>query len=318
MPISIAYHASHEQFAPSHLLALVKMAEAAGFDAIHSSDHFHPWGGNQAQSGFSFSWIGAAMQATTLPYSMVCAPGQRYHPAIVAQAIATLAELFPGRFSVELGSGEAINESITGTPWPSKEERNNRLLECVHIIRKLLQGEEVTHNGRVQVKQAKLYTLPAQLPALFCAAISTPTAKWAADWADGLLTTSGTEEQVKEKAAAFTGEHSSAKPVYVQYAFSFAHNREQAINGALHQWKTNLLPVEQLSGISTPQEFDAAAANITREEVAERIDIITSMEQLFEKIAMLEALNISRVILHNVNREQEAFINAFAKYQSPG
>src|SRR5688572_26360512 len=125
--VEIFYHASHEQFPPSELLQLAKMAELAGFDGVHSSDHFHPWSERQGQSGFSFSWIAAAMQATHLPFSMVCAPGQRYHPAIVAQAIATLAEMFPGRFSVELGSGEALNESITGDVWPQKEERNARL-----------------------------------------------------------------------------------------------------------------------------------------------------------------------------------------------
>src|SRR5690349_14422670 len=116
----ICYHASHEQFAPSQLLRLAIAAEDAGFDGVHSSDHFHPWSVRQGQSGFSFSWIAAALQATTLPFSMVCAPGQRYHPAIVAQAISTLAELFPGRINFELGSGEAINEIITGEEWPSK------------------------------------------------------------------------------------------------------------------------------------------------------------------------------------------------------
>src|SRR5687767_12848438 len=114
----IAFHASHEQFAPSRLLKLAQAAEAAGFDAIHSSDHFHPWSVRQGHSGFALSWVAAAMQATTLPCSMVCSPGQRLHPAIVAQAIATIAEMFPSRFSVELGSGEALNEVITGEEWP--------------------------------------------------------------------------------------------------------------------------------------------------------------------------------------------------------
>src|SRR5688500_14952285 len=140
----ICYHASHEQFAPSHLLKLVVAAEAAGFDGIHSSDHFHPWGRAQGQSGFTFSWIGAALQATSLHFSMVCAPGQRYHPAIVAQAIATLAEMFPGRINFELGSGEAMNEAITGEEWPDKQTRNERLLQSVTIIRRLLKGEKVS------------------------------------------------------------------------------------------------------------------------------------------------------------------------------
>ena len=173
---SIAYHASHEQFAPSSLLKYVKLAEQAGFDAIHSSDHFHPWSVRQGQSGFTFSWIAAALQATNLPFSMVCAPGQRYHPAIVAQALATLGEMFPGRINVELGSGEALNETITAEPWPEKKLRNQRLLECADIIRRLLKGEEVSHYGLVKIKEARLYTLPQKLPKLFCAALSEETA----------------------------------------------------------------------------------------------------------------------------------------------
>src|SRR5687768_1180174 len=141
----VCYHASHEQFSPSELLQYTLMAEQAGFEGIHSSDHFHPWSVRQGQSGFTFSWIAAAMQVTMLPFSMVCAPGQRYHPAIVAQAIATLCELFPGRINFELGSGEALNEVITGEEWPDKKTRNDRLLECVEIIRRLLAGEEVHH-----------------------------------------------------------------------------------------------------------------------------------------------------------------------------
>jgi coenzyme F420-dependent glucose-6-phosphate dehydrogenase len=118
--MKIGYHCSHEQWPPSKLLAHVQRAEQAAFDAAMCSDHFHPWLEDQGHSGFSWSWLGAAMQATTLSFGTVCAPGQRYHPAVVAQAAATLAEMFPGRFWLSVGSGEALNESITGEPWPPK------------------------------------------------------------------------------------------------------------------------------------------------------------------------------------------------------
>src|SRR4028119_1753344 len=101
----IGYHASHEQFKPSELIHYVQMAEQAGFTAALSSDHFHPWSEQQGQSGFAWSWLGAAMQATSLSFGVVCAPGQRYHPAIIAQAAATLAELFRGCALAERGSG---------------------------------------------------------------------------------------------------------------------------------------------------------------------------------------------------------------------
>ena len=122
----IGFHASHEQFAPSRLLSLVRQAEAAGFDAAMSSDHFAPWGLAQGHSGFSWSWIGAALATTSFPIGMVVAPGQRYHPAVVAQGMATLAEMFPGRYWGALGSGEALNEHITGDAWPPKADREAR------------------------------------------------------------------------------------------------------------------------------------------------------------------------------------------------
>ncbi len=163
----IGYQASHEQFKPSELLDYAAQAKQAGFSSIHCSDHFHPWSSRQGNSGFAFSWLGASLQRTNLPHGSVCAPGQRYHPAIVAQAIATLGEMFPDRFWIALGSGEALNERITGEKWPSKNDRNARLLECVEIMRRLLAGETVTHEGRVTVEEARLYTIPKKSPPLF-------------------------------------------------------------------------------------------------------------------------------------------------------
>src|SRR5688572_28458320 len=141
MMTTIGYHASHEQFPPSALLRYVREAEQAGFTAAMCTDHFAPWSESQGESGFAWSWLGAAMQATSLPFGTVNAPGERYHPAIIAQAIATLNVMFPERFWVALGSGEAMNEHITGNQWPLKATRNARLKECVDIIRALLGGE---------------------------------------------------------------------------------------------------------------------------------------------------------------------------------
>ena len=134
---TIGYHCSHEQHAPSALLRYVTAAERAGFQAAMCSDHFAPWGMQQGQSGFAWSWLGAALQATGLSFGTVNAPGQRYHPAIVAQAAATLTEMYPDRFWLAVGSGELLNENITGERWPEKAERNERLQECVAIIRRL-------------------------------------------------------------------------------------------------------------------------------------------------------------------------------------
>lgn len=110
----IGYHASHEQFPPSELLKYVQMAERAGFTAAMCSNHFHPWSKCQGHSGFAWTWLGTTLQATSLPFGLVSSPGQRYHPAILAQAAATLVEMFGSRFWLGLGSGEALNECITG------------------------------------------------------------------------------------------------------------------------------------------------------------------------------------------------------------
>lgn len=305
---TIAFHASHEQFAPSRLLDLAVMAEKSGFTAIHSSDHFHPWSKRQGHSGFSFAWLGAAMHATTLPFSAVCAPGQRYHPAIVAQAIATLSEMFPGRFDVELGSGEAINEGITAEQWPEKEKRNERLLECVNIIRSLLNGDEVSHRGHVNVENARLYSLPSKNPRLMLAAVSGDTAGWGASWADGLITTGGDPGDTGEKIKAFKENGGEGKPVFVQLSFSYAHSASEAIEGAWEQWRSNLVGPEKLADVSSVAEFDRLSENISRDEVAEKVKIITSPRQLTEWVNDFCNLRPERIILHNVNSNQEVFV----------
>ena len=184
----IGFHCSHEQINPAQLLRDVQQAEQAGFTAGMSSDHFSPWSARQGESGFAWSFLGAALASTKLPFGVVNAPGQRYHPAIIGQAIATLAQMFPGRFWAALGSGEASNERVTGDVWPRKEVRDQRLVECVTIIRRLLHGEEVSHEGLVHVNRARLWTLPEIVPDLVGPAVTPETAARHAAWADGLIT----------------------------------------------------------------------------------------------------------------------------------
>jgi len=195
--VVIGYHASHEQHPPSALLRHTVRAAAAGFTAVSSSDHFSPWSERQGESGFAWSWLGAALEATNVPFGVVNAPGQRYHPAIVAQALATLAEMFPGRIWAALGTGEASNEHITGERWPDKRSRQERLLECVQVIRSLLAGAEVDVDGHVRVDRARLWTLPETPPRLVGAALTEATAKWCGGWADGLITVHQPAERLR-------------------------------------------------------------------------------------------------------------------------
>src|SRR6185503_19009473 len=166
--IRIGFHASHEQVHPAALRDAAVRAEAAGFDAVMCSDHLAPWSEAQGQSGYTWTWLGAALQATDhVPMGSFHAPGQRYHPVISAQAMATVAAMFPGRFPwVALGSGQALNEHVTGAAWPVKADRMERLRECVDVMRALWAGEEVTHRGHIVVDRARLWSLPDEPPRL--------------------------------------------------------------------------------------------------------------------------------------------------------
>ena len=165
--IRIGFHASHEQVHPAALRDAAVRAEAAGFDAVMCSDHLAPWSEAQGHSGYTWAWLGAALQATDhVPMGSFHAPGQRYHPVISAQAMATVAAMFPGRFPwVALGSGQALNEHVTGAAWPVKADRMERLRECVDVMRALWAGEEVTHRGHIVVDRARLWSLPGRAAA---------------------------------------------------------------------------------------------------------------------------------------------------------
>jgi coenzyme F420-dependent glucose-6-phosphate dehydrogenase len=311
------YHASHEQFKPSELLEYVRVAELAGFTGASSSDHFYPWSDRQGESGFAWSWLGAAMQATSLPYGVVCAPGQRYHPAIIAQAAATLAQMFPNRFWVALGSGQALNEQITGEIWPSKVERNARLQECVDVIRALWAGETVTHYGLVQVEEAKLYTRPETPPLIIGAAITPATAEWVAQWADGLITISHPYEKLKQVVEAFRRGGGEDKPMYLKVQLSYAADEEKALQGAYDQWRTNIFPSPVLAQLRNPKQFDAAAEFIQPEDMYEFVRISAKPEQHLEWLKQYLELGFSELYLHNVNREQQQFIKVFGEKVLP-
>lgn len=307
----IGYQASHEQFTPSELLRYTAQAQKAGFKAVNSSDHFLPWSKRQGQSGYSFAWLGAAMAQSTLPFGVVCTPGYRNHPAIVAQAAATLSEMFPDRFWMALGSGEAMNEKITGEKWPSKNERNERLFECYHIIKKLFAGETINHYGRVIVEDAKLYTLPQKAPLLLGAAVTKQTAEWMGTWADGLITVHQPHNVLKELVEAFRNNGGAGKPVYLKVQLSYAKTDEEARNGAFDQWRTNIFHSTVLGDMRTVEQFDALGEMVAMDKVESMVRISSNIQQHIDWIKQDMELGFDKIILHNVNREQELFLNVF-------
>ncbi|CAA9309408.1 MAG: Similar to F420-dependent glucose-6-phosphate dehydrogenase, Mext_1273 family [uncultured Lysobacter sp.] len=307
----IGYHASHEQFTPRDLLDHVRRAEQAGFQAAMCSDHFHPWSDQQGQSGHAWSWLGAAMATTRLPFGVVNAPGARYHPAVVAQAVATLSQMFDGRFWIAVGSGEAINESITGAVWPAKDVRNRRLRECVDVMRALWSGECVTHRGEVVVEEARLYTRPAAMPQVFVAALSEETARWAAPWADGLITISQPHDTLRPIIDAFREHGGEAKPVRLQVKLAYAQTDEAARQGAWEQWRTNVFGEGVPSDLRTPADYEAAACFVRPEDVERKVRVSSDPARQAAWLHEDLQLGFDELQLHNVHREQARFIDDF-------
>ncbi|HYD99785.1 MAG TPA: TIGR03885 family FMN-dependent LLM class oxidoreductase [Alphaproteobacteria bacterium] len=309
----IGYHASHEQFTPRQLLDWTVMAERAGFTAFMSSDHFHPWSEAQGQSGYAWSWLGAAFQAGGLPGGVISAPGWRYHPAIIAQAGATLEQMFPGRFWLALGSGEALSDHIVGGEWPPKPERNERLRESAEIIRRLWAGETVTHRGRITVVEAKLYTRPAAPPPLFGAAVTEKTAEWLGGWADGLLTTASEPEKLQPVIDAFRRGGGTGKPVKIQVALSWAEREEEALRLAWEQWRWNALGGDVNWELPTPQHFETAAKFIRPEDVRSSVLVSPDLDYFVEVLKAYKAMGVEAVYLHQVGLNQEPFLKVFGE-----
>jgi probable non-F420 flavinoid oxidoreductase len=315
----IGYHASHEQLPPSELLGCVVAAEAAGFQAAMCSDHFAPWSSRQGHSGFAWSWLGAALQATRLDFGVVNAPGQRYHPAIVAQAAATLSEMFPGRFWLALGSGEASNEHITGDRWPPKAERRARLGEAVAVIRALLAGETVTHHGLVDVDQARLWTRPERPPELIGAAVSPETAAWVGGWADGLVTLNQPRERLRAVIDAFRAGGGDGKPLYLQVHLSWAADEDEAMAVAHDQWSTNVFDPVLAMDLTLPEQFEAAARFVTPDDVRSAVLVSADLGRHTAWLAEYAELGFDRIYLHEVGQaaHQQPFIDAFGSKVIP-
>ncbi|GIE31731.1 LLM class F420-dependent oxidoreductase [Actinoplanes italicus] len=303
-------HASHEQIRPGVLLDAMIAAERAGFEAAMCSDHFSPWSARQGQSGFAWSWLGAALQATNLSFGVVNAPGQRYHPAIIAQAIGTLGDMFPDRFWVALGSGEFSNEHITGGKWPRKEVRNARLRESVEVIRDLLAGEQVSRDGLVTVDRARLWTRPEVTPPLIGAAVSVETARWCAEWADGLATVNAPEDHLRAMIDAYRGAGGRG-PICLQVHLSWAPTQQQAEEIAYDQWRGNIFAPPVCWDLATAEEFDVVSENVTVEQVAKVVNISADLEEHVQRLRGYAALGFDRIYLHHVGQDLMPFIETF-------
>jgi probable non-F420 flavinoid oxidoreductase len=312
----IGFHCSHEQINPARLLVDVQRAERAGFTAAMSSDHFSPWSTRQGESGFAWSFLGAALATTRLPFGVVNAPGQRYHPAIIAQAIATLAQMFPGRFWAALGSGEASNERVTGELWPRKELRDQRLVECVGVIRRLLRGEEVNHDGLVTVNRARLWTLPDAVPDLVGPAVTPETAARHAAWADGLVTVNQPDDQLKRVLDAYRAAGGRG-PARLQIHLSWAPTKDEAIGIAHDQWRNNVFAPPVSWDLETVEAFDVIGETVSTEQVMLSVRVSNDLAQHAAWLHEYVEQGWDELYLHFVGQDQTGFIEAFGEHVLP-
>src|SRR5216683_2841142 len=195
----IGYAAMLEQFRPRDLIGFCTKAEAAGFSGVMAADHVQPWVPQQGQAAFVWSFMAAAAEHTRgdIGPGVTC-PSFRSHPAIIAQAAATMTAIYPGRFWLGLGSGEALNEHLVAGYWPEVAERINRMFESIEIIRKLFTGKDVKHTGEYyKMETMRLWTMPKQPPPIYIATAGPVTAEKTGRFCDGLITVGAPEEKIE-------------------------------------------------------------------------------------------------------------------------
>jgi len=286
-----------------------------------SADHLNPWSRNQGHSGFTWSWLGAALQATKkIQFGSIAVPcGWRYHPVIVAQAAATLAQMYPGRMKwIAAGSGEALNEKVVCADWPGKPERNARLKEGIEIIRRLWNGETVTQtDGYHYTKDARIWSLPPEAPAIMGAAISSETAGYLAGAVDGLVTVYQQEETLSRIIRSFRSQGGERKRLYVQVHVSWHQDEQQAKRNALDQWRSNLVPPILGENLSSPGAFEKVTEALSAPDLEGRVFAGCDREYFAALIDKCFSLGFDGVVLHNAGRNQEDFLRFFGEKVLP-
>ena len=265
----IGYFLSCEQFGPKELVDQAKRAEAAGFDALWISDHFHPWNDEQGQSPFVWGVIGALSEATSLPVSTaVTCPTIRTHPAIIAQASATAAVQLDGRFVLGVGSGEALNEHILGDPWPSVAVRQEMLEEAVEVIRLLHKGGEVSHHGKhYEVQEATIYTRPERPVPIYVSGFGPQGAELAGRIGDGYALAMPEAELVR----AFRQCGGGDKPVQAGTKVCWDRDADAALKTAHRLWGNESLPGQTAQILPRPKDFAALMSLVSPDKVAESV-----------------------------------------------
>lgn len=308
--MEIGYWLSSEEHAPSELVANARRAEEAGFSYVLISDHYHPWVNAQGHSPFVWGVIGAIAQATErlrLGTAVTC-PLIRMHPVLVAQAAATSALLMEGRFFLGVGTGEALNEHITGARWPRPDERLDMLDEALEVITKLWRGEYETYRGRhYTVEQARVYDVPDRPPELIVAAAAERAAKLAAKWGDGMISTAPSKEVVDSYREAGGGD-----PIHGKVTGCFAASEDEATRIALERQPNTAMGGTISQDLPLPRDFETVAELVRGEDLEGAMSLGDDPAAWREGIEQFERLGFTHICLHDVSEDQAGFIE-FAK-----
>jgi coenzyme F420-dependent glucose-6-phosphate dehydrogenase len=312
----LGYALSSEEHAPNDLVRLAQQAEETGFSFALISDHFHPWIDEQGHSPFVWSVIGGISQATQrlrLGTGVTC-PIMRIHPVILAQAAATAAAMMPGRFFFGVGTGENLNEHVLGDGWPPFDIRLSMLEEALIIIRSLWQGEAESYWGTFfTVENARLYTLPAELPPIMIAAGGPSGAEAAGRIGDGLISTSPEKELVKK----FNEAGGTKKPRYGQVTVCWAEDEAQARQTAHRIWPNAGLTGELSQELRTPAHFEQAAKMVREEDMAEKIICGPDPERHRAGIQEFVDAGFDYVYIHQIGPDQAGFFRFYQREVLP-
>jgi G6PDH family F420-dependent oxidoreductase len=310
--IELGYKLSSEEHAPNDLVRYAALAEDAGFGFAMASDHFHPWTSRDGQSPFVWCTLGAIAHATKrirVGTAVTC-PTMRIHPAIVAQAAATAADMFEGRFLFAVGTGENLNEHVTGRRWPEPLVRLAMLEEAVEIIRKLWSGDVVSHHGRFyDVEAARLFTRTEPAPPLLIAADHAKSAALSGRLADGLVSTTPDASIVSDFEAA----GGKRKPKFIEIDVCWGDDEKTARERARRLWPIAGLPGPILQELAAPRFFEALEPMVTESTIAATVACGPDPEKHVEMIEKCVAAGFDHVLVHQIGPEQAAFIDFYQR-----
>jgi G6PDH family F420-dependent oxidoreductase len=317
--VKLGYVLSSEEHAPLDLVRNAQRAEALGFDYASISDHFHPWIDEQGHSPFVWSVLGAIAEGTKrlrVGTGVTC-PIIRTHPAIIAHAAATTAAMMPGRFYLGVGTGEALNEHITGEKWPPYDTRAEMLEEAVDIMRALWQGEDVSYEGAYySVENARIYTLPDEPPPVYLAASGPKAAELAGRIGDGLICSSPDEEIVKAFQEA-SGTGAQARPRYVQVSVCYAKDEAEARRTAHRVWPNAGLRGEMSQILPTPAHFEQAVQMVTEEDIAKNVVCGPDPDRHAKAIQDAIDAGFDHVHIGQIGPDQEGFFRFYEREVLP-